>query len=170
VSHDFITGLATFLEPLGPLEKGAAILGNAGQFVTAAFAVIALGFAWAQIRSARVAQLEATLQELNRDQNRASMENPRFANPQLGKISFENETFDGDRDQFERYVWFVVLGLVLCEHALKTRLDGWKLVTTEYLRRHREMLQSRRFSNHWDLYDRDLIDLWKKVRKEPFSV
>lgn len=148
------------------LETGnqlIANLGNLGQALTAVIAGVALGFAWAQIRSSNSGQMDATLQELNRDQNRASLDHPRFANPSLGKIDYEANppTFDESPDKYESYYWFVVLGLVMHEQAHRTKMSAeWKPITTDFFNRHKAILSSPRFKSDWWMYDRQLQKSW----------
>jgi hypothetical protein len=164
----FWTELTNLLEPL---EKAAAILGNLGQVVTAALAGLALGFAWAQIKSGHKAQREATLRDLNRDQNRLSFESPEFARPVLLKdIDFANRTIEGNPIKFERYYWFVVIGLAVCERAIVDGVrKGWDFSINDFLMTHQEFL-SRQNSDFWNDYDKLLQKRWRNIGAQPIQI
>jgi hypothetical protein len=141
-------------------------LGNLSQIYTALVASLALAFAAGQIWSARRGAREATLSELNRDQNRLCIELPRFANPNLGALDVDAGTFDGSPEKFEQYINFVIMGLIVCERA---KTDGkaweWGAAVDDFLKTHRQLLDAESFQKHWPMYHRKLRKAWHRVRK-----
>ena len=54
----------------------------------------------------------------------AAMREPRFSNPELGKLDLRDKTFDGEKLQFERYEWYVARLVYVLDAAM--RLSPWQ--------------------------------------------
>ena len=53
-----------------------------------------------------------------------AMREPRFSNPELGKLDLRDKTFDGEKEQFERYEWYVARLVYALDAAM--RLAPWQ--------------------------------------------
>lgn len=166
--RQFWKDVAEYLSPLEPINQGVAILGNSGQAITALIAFFALLFAWLQIRSGKSAQREATLRELNRDQNRLSFESPEFAWPDLmPNIVYKWTTIGGDKVRYRKYHQFVIIGMVVCERAaVDGRKREWDKSINSFLRTHAVFIESEGPSI-WDDYDDRLKRRWETVLMDP---
>ena len=82
------------------LWENAEKFGNLAQLVLTAAAVIALGFAYLQVRSAEKSQREATAKEIYRDYLMVAFENPELASP-----DDDNQKIIRD----DKYRWFVAV-------------------------------------------------------------
>ena len=62
---------------------------------------------------------EAKAKALYLDHCDVALANPRFSNPELGKLDIEAKTFDGDAESFERYEWYVARLAYVLDECLK---------------------------------------------------
>lgn len=53
-----------------------------------------------------------------------AMREPRFSNPELGKLDLREHTFDGEKTEFERYEWYVARLVYTLDTAM--RLAPWQ--------------------------------------------
>jgi hypothetical protein len=53
-----------------------------------------------------------------------ALNEPRFSNPELGKLDLRDHTFDGEKTEFERYEWYVARLVYALDAAM--RLAPWQ--------------------------------------------
>jgi hypothetical protein len=70
-------------------------------------------------------QREANARRAYFDYTQIAQRNPRFAFPALGRVDFNKELFDGSREKFEKYEWF--LSSLLATVAFVTEGTGGRL-------------------------------------------
>lgn len=114
-------------------------------WITAFAAVIALVFGVWQVLVARASQREATAIDTWMNYEQRGLEYPKYANPELSKLDYEEKTLDGDRQEFYRYEWFVSFMLLACDEVLLLDSRGWKDVVKNNLGYHRDYLKSKVF-------------------------
>jgi hypothetical protein len=90
--------------------------------------------------------------------------NPRFANPELGKLDLDKQKFDGEAELFERYEWYVArLVYTLDECLALAPIPQWYAVAKTQLANHKTYLASDYYKNqdylsHYSLRMRILIE------------
>jgi hypothetical protein len=73
----------------------------------------------------------------------AAMREPRFSNPELGKIDMRDRTFDGEKIQFERYEWYVARLVYVLDAAMRLApWQQWTQVAKTQLANHRHYFAS----------------------------
>jgi hypothetical protein len=134
-------------------------LGSLAQLALTFIAVIALVFAYLQIRSSQQSQQQATAKEIYRDYLRLSFDNPSLASPK-----------DDDQEIISdyRYRWFVAVMLNACEEILATfgNDDTWNNVVLAEMEYHKTYLHSQFFlstreDRGWELYSSELRALFE---------
>jgi len=53
-----------------------------------------------------------------------ALNDPKFSNPELGKLDLRDRTFDGEKTEFERYEWYVARLVYALDAAM--RLAPWQ--------------------------------------------
>jgi hypothetical protein len=53
-----------------------------------------------------------------------ALNEPKFSNPELGKLDLRDRTFDGEKTEFERYEWYVARLVYALDAAM--RLAPWQ--------------------------------------------
>ena len=53
-----------------------------------------------------------------------ALSEPKFSNPELGKLDLRDRTFDGEKTEFERYEWYVARLIYTLDAAM--RLAPWQ--------------------------------------------
>jgi hypothetical protein len=53
-----------------------------------------------------------------------ALNEPKFSNPELGKLDLRDHTFDGEKTEFERYEWYVARLVYALDAAM--RLAPWQ--------------------------------------------
>ncbi len=134
-------------------------LTQVGTILQAVVATAALLLVWMQIRSARLAQAEATASDTFRDYLKSAIDNPAFARPSLGKI----DSTDTRSEPWVAYTYFVANMLFAFESILSTSKNDkiWTEAMLAHLRFHRRYLASEHFSRTREGYSlavRALID------------
>jgi hypothetical protein len=154
---------------LSALWAGAEKLGGLGQVVAAFITGYAISFAKRQIAASTRSQREATLRQLNIDQNRLSFENPTFAWPELLKnVDHTAATIDGNAVEYRRYHQFVIIGLVMCERAAVDGRPGeWSSSIDEFLRTHKPFLAAQPQDYFWQDFDERLKSRWRRIMVDP---
>ena len=73
----------------------------------------------------------------------AALREPRFSNPELGKIDMRDRTFDGEKIQFERYEWYVARLVYVLDAAMRLApWQQWTQVAKTQLANHRHYFAS----------------------------
>jgi hypothetical protein len=73
----------------------------------------------------------------------AAMREPRFSNPELGKIDLRDKSFDGEKVQFERYEWYVARLVYVLDAAMRLApWQQWAQVAKTQLANHRHYFAS----------------------------
>jgi hypothetical protein len=73
----------------------------------------------------------------------AAMREPRFSDPQLGKLDMRDRTFDGEKIQFERYEWYVARLVYVLDSAMRLApWQQWTQVAKTQLANHRHYFAS----------------------------
>jgi hypothetical protein len=73
----------------------------------------------------------------------AAMRDPQFSNPELGKLDLRDKTFDGKKDQFERYEWYVARLVYSLDAAMRLApFQQWTQVAKIQLASHRHYFAS----------------------------
>jgi hypothetical protein len=122
-----------------------AVLADIATILAAAIGGAAIAITWMQVSSGRATQREATAHGWFHDYEVRCFENPRFANPELAKIDFVEGTFDGEKESFEKYEWFVSLMLNAGEAILNVRpTSDWKNSVKSQIKFHHAYLNSDR--------------------------
>ncbi len=102
-----------------------------------------------------------------------ALDKPLLANPAVGKIDFEKLTVDGNREEFERYEWFVSYMLLSFEEIFHlSNEDAWSSTLRSNLKVHKAYFKSQHFkeSGYLDNIDapiRALINEITKSSKKP---
>jgi hypothetical protein len=137
---------------------------------TSVAAVVAIFFAWCQLRQAREAAKEATASAIYRSFLERALEYPDFVAPVSSHVDTEKETFRFDRGEFRRYEQFVDLMLTTFEEMIKIprekRGDDFVLVNNYingWLFDHRQYLQSKYYERRFRKMISD--DLWERIQK-----
>lgn len=92
-----------------------------------------------------------------------AMREPRFSNPELGKIDLRDKTFDGETVQFERYEWYVARLVYTLDAAMRLApWQQWTQVAKTQLANHRPYFSSDYYArqgylNHYSTRMRRLI-------------
>jgi hypothetical protein len=72
-----------------------------------------------------------------------AMREPRFSNPELGKLDLRDRTFDGEKVQFERYEWYVARLVYTLDAAMRLApWQQWSAVAKTQLANHRHYFAS----------------------------
>jgi hypothetical protein len=72
-----------------------------------------------------------------------AMREPRFSNPELGKLDLRDHSFDGEKDQFERYEWYVARLVYALDAAMRLApWQQWGAVAKTQLANHRHYFAS----------------------------
>lgn len=72
-----------------------------------------------------------------------AMHEPRFANPELGKLDLGAKTFDGKTKEFERYEWYVARLVHALDAAMRMApWQQWGAVTKTQLANHQDYFAS----------------------------
>jgi hypothetical protein len=72
-----------------------------------------------------------------------AMREPQFSNPELGKLDLRDKTFDGKKDQFERYEWYVARLVYSLDAAMRLApFQQWSAVAKTQLANHKHYLAS----------------------------
>ena len=72
-----------------------------------------------------------------------ALHNPQFSNPELGKLDLRDKTFDGKKDQFERYEWYVARLVYSLDAAMRLApFQQWGAVAKTQLASHRPYFAS----------------------------
>ena len=72
-----------------------------------------------------------------------AMREPQFSNPELGKLDLRDKTFDGKKDQFERYEWYVARLVYSLDAAMRLApFQQWTQVAKTQLASHRQYFAS----------------------------
>lgn len=73
----------------------------------------------------------------------AAMREPRFSNPELGKLDLRDRTFDGEKTQFERYEWYVARLVYALDAAMRLApWQQWNAVAKTQLANHKHYFAS----------------------------
>ncbi|HEY2010696.1 MAG TPA: hypothetical protein VGH23_17035 [Rhizomicrobium sp.] len=73
----------------------------------------------------------------------AAMREPRFSNPELGKLDLRDRTFDGEKEQFERYEWYVARLVYALDATMRLApFQQWGAVAKTQLANHRHYFAS----------------------------
>lgn len=92
-----------------------------------------------------------------------ALANPRFANPELGRLDLREKTFDGEAELFERYEWYVArLVYTLDECLALAPIPQWYAVARTQLANHKKYFasdyyQTQDYLSHYSLRMRMLI-------------
>ena len=119
-----------------------SVIAELSQVVMAAAAVGALWYAWVQIESSRAVSREATAKEIRSQYLLEAIRNPTLANPDSSKLDFDKWEYDGNREKFDDYTWFVSFMLLQCDELLRLGggADDWKW----------EQIVENNIGYHWD--------------------
>jgi hypothetical protein len=72
-----------------------------------------------------------------------AMREPQFSSPELGKLDLRDRTFDGKKDQFERYEWYVARLVYSLDAAMRLApFQQWGTVAKTQLANHRHYFAS----------------------------
>jgi|GEM_PF-2246516 hypothetical protein len=72
-----------------------------------------------------------------------AMREPQFSNPELGKLDLRDRTFDGEKQQFERYEWYVARLVYSLDAAMRLApFQQWRAVALTQLAAHKHYLAS----------------------------
>jgi hypothetical protein len=72
-----------------------------------------------------------------------AMREPRFSNPELGKLDLRDHTFDGEKAQFERYEWYVARLVYVLDAAMRLApWQQWTAVAKTQLANHKHYFAS----------------------------
>jgi hypothetical protein len=72
-----------------------------------------------------------------------AMREPRFSNPELGKLDLRDRTFDGEKVQFERYEWYVARLVYTLDATMRLApWQQWSAVAKTQLANHRHYFAS----------------------------
>ena len=88
------------------------------EWLTTIMAFVALVFGIWQIRSSRADSREATAKQIWMEYYLRCIEYPKFANPELSKLDYKNQTLDGKKEKFFDYQWFVSFMLLACDEVI----------------------------------------------------
>jgi hypothetical protein len=141
------------------LWNNAEKLGNLAQIFTAVVAIIALSFAYLQVRSIRQSQREATAKGLYRDYLMLAFKHPNLATPEKDKNLIQRDD----------YRWFVSVLLNCCDEILDTVDDDtWRKVIAAELQYHIPYLKSKYFldleeDKGWSLYSEKLARVFREA-------
>jgi hypothetical protein len=73
----------------------------------------------------------------------AALANPKFSNPDLGKLDLRDKTFDGQKTEFERYEWYVARLVYVLDGALRLApYQPWRKVAKTQLSNHKHYFAS----------------------------
>ena len=107
---------------------------------------------FASISALVAAVLSSTLIKANRTHYAAlhylgqcdvAMREPRFSNPELGKLDLRDRTFDGEKVQFERYEWYVARLVYTLDAAMRLApWQQWTQVAKTQLANHKQYFAS----------------------------
>ena len=99
-------------------------------------AFVALVFGIWQIRSSRADSREATAKQIWMEYYLRCIEYPKFANPELSKLDYKNQTLDGKKEKFFDYQWFVSFMLLVCDEVISTT---WRRRVVAICRKQRQL-------------------------------
>ncbi len=119
-------------------------IGDLSQAVGVCLTLFALGFAAGQIASGRVSQREATAKEVWRDYELLGLQHPDLALPDSGDCDADAEAFQGSREKFKKYRWYVSFMLLACEEILlcTRNREDWLSAIERQIRRHKDYIGS----------------------------
>ena len=133
--------------------------GGLAQLALTVTAIVALGFAYLQIRISQRSQREATAREIYRDYLRLAFEYPGLASPEDDRKIIQDY----------KYRWFVAVMLNACEEILEVfKADKtWREVILAEMEYHVPYLHSKLFladdeDRGWKLYSEDLKELFEE--------
>ena len=93
----------------------------------------------------------------------AAMREPKFSNPELGKLDLRDRTFDGEKTQFERYEWYVARLVYVLDAVMRLApWQQWDAVAKTQLANHAHYFSSdyyarQNYLEHYSLRMRRLI-------------
>jgi hypothetical protein len=132
----------------------------ATSIIAALAAVFTLGIYFGQ----RISDRRSFAKGLVREYVQVALENPRFANPQLAEIDFAARTFDGSREDFEKYERFVDFVLWTDEEVLSIlKDDRWRASVRQNLGEHRAYLQTGIYGDYAAFFSPELVLLIRQV-------
>ena len=134
----------------------ATVVGGFATALAAAFAVVGIPLAIAQIRSARAIQREATAKTLYRQYLGDAIAYPELVHPDYAEIRRR-----GDAVRYELFVAHMLFSLE--EVLTNARLEDWEGVVRGQLRRHADYLASPDFAAKKPYYDARLVKLIDEV-------
>ena len=141
-------------------------IADVATFIATVIAVIALYFAWAQLKSQSgqlKSQREATVLGIYRQYLDLAVRYPQYAQPNYTELSKHRGS-----DLYTQYEWFVSSMLYACEAALDLFSDrqDWMEGIKEQLRYHLEYLNTTDFTDYEKHWNRELRHLIAEVRAE----
>jgi len=72
-----------------------------------------------------------------------AMREPHFADPELGKLDLREKTFDGEKQEFERYEWYVARLVYVLDAAMRLApWQQWAAVAKTQLANHKHYFAS----------------------------
>ncbi len=134
-------------------------LGAFAELLLSITALVALLFAYLQIRTAQQSQREATTKEIYRDYLKLAVEYPELASPdERGQKILQDY----------KYRWFVAVMLNACEEIIEVFQNDeiWREVVLSEMECHEDYLHSKFFlaedeDHGWKLYSKELKMLFK---------
>ena len=98
-----------------------------------------------------------------------AMREPKFSNPELGKLDLRDRTFDGEKTEFERYEWYVARLVYVLDAAMRLApWQQWGEVAKTQLANHKHYFASDYYAkqdylNHYSAKMRRLIQQQRRA-------
>ena len=98
-----------------------------------------------------------------------AMREPKFSNPELGKLDLRDRTFDGEKTEFERYEWYVARLVYVLDAAMRLApWQQWGEVAKTQLANHKHYFASdyyakQAYLNHYSAKMRRLIQQQRRA-------
>lgn len=137
------------------------------EWLTTIMAFVALVFGIWQIRSSRADSREATAKQIWMEYYLRCIEYPKFANPELSKLDYKNQTLDGKKEKFFDYQWFVSFMLLACDEVIRLRGGAeWERFAENNVSYHRDYIKSPAFVESYHLFGPQLRSKIHQIREE----
>ena len=110
---------------------------------------------------------EATAKQIWMEYYLRCIEYPKFANPELSKLDYKNQTLDGKKEKFFDYQWFVSFMLLACDEVIRLRGGAeWERFAENNVSYHRDYIKSPAFVESYHLFGPQLRSKIHQIREE----
>lgn len=118
-------------------------LSNLATILLTLISLAAAFVAYRQIKATVASQKEVTANSIFTEYLREAIKFPKFIRPKQDAFDFEKETFEGSREEFSRYEFFVDIMLTAFELIFQLNPgEDWKHEMETHFREHRSYLGS----------------------------